>query len=71
MTVQVLSALRNLEFPPKFEENVIGVTKIVKLLLATDPAERPTADELTVNSSLRNLTKKMRKLGNDDYVLKF
>ncbi|XP_064395058.1 uncharacterized protein LOC135342289 isoform X2 [Halichondria panicea] len=68
---QVLSVLRNLEFPPKFKENLPNVTKIAKLLLATDPAERPTADELlTKNTSLRNLSKKMRKI-KDDWILKF
>ncbi|XP_064395053.1 probable helicase with zinc finger domain isoform X3 [Halichondria panicea] len=66
---QVLTALRKLEFPPKFEENHLSVTRMVKLLLATNPAERPTADELlSTNSSLRKLSKKVRK-AKDDYIL--
>ena len=68
--VQVLDALRKLEFPPQFEENHLSVTRIVKLLLATNPAERPTADELLTNSSLRKLSKKVKKV-KDDYILKF
>ncbi len=70
MAVQVLSALRNLEFPLKFEDNLPNVAKIVKLLLAENPAERPPADELTKNTSLQNLSKKMRK-NKDDFILKF
>ncbi|XP_064395080.1 eukaryotic translation initiation factor 2-alpha kinase-like isoform X2 [Halichondria panicea] len=58
---QVLSALRKLKFPSKFEDNFLNVTRIVKLLLETNPAERPTANELTKNSSLRNLSKKVNK----------
>ncbi len=67
LTVQVLTDLRKLEFPAQFEKNLISVTRIVKLLLTTDPAERLTADKLTVNKSLRNLTKTAKK-SREEYI---
>ena len=47
ITVQVLQDLRNLKFPPDFKDAFLNVTKLVELLLETDPAKRPTADMLT------------------------
>ncbi len=65
--MQVLTDLRKLEFPPQFEQNHISVTSIVKLLLETNPTERPTADELTRKRSLRNLTKTAKK-SKEEYI---